>query len=82
MNLGQLHFVHALVELGSFGKAAERCCVTQPALSNGIAQLEVELGGRIFTRTSRTVSLMSFGETILPLVKSMIETEAELRKIA
>jgi DNA-binding transcriptional LysR family regulator len=37
MNLGQLRFAKAAAEERSFSKAAEKCNVTQPTLSNGIA---------------------------------------------
>lgn len=65
MNLSQLRYVKAVAETGSFTQAAEQCYVTQPTLSNGIAQLEQEFEERIFVRTTRIVSLTPFGEHIL-----------------
>ena len=61
MNLGQLRFAKAAAEERSFSKAAEKCNVTQPTLSNGIALLEEEVGGRLFARTTRRVDLTPFG---------------------
>jgi len=80
MNLNQLRFVETVAKTRSFSRAAERCCVTQPTLSNGIAQLEKELGARIFERTTRKVSLTRFGEHVLPMVESVLNVRAELEK--
>ena len=80
MNLNQLRFVSAVAEAGSFSRAAKRCCVTQPTLSNGVSQLEEELGGRIFERTTRKVVLTPFGKHVLPLVVRVLEARAELEK--
>ena len=46
MNLNQLLFANAVASAGSFTAAAAKCCVTPPALSNGMALLENELGGQ------------------------------------
>jgi len=78
MNLSQLGYVKAVAETGSFTLAAERCHVTQPTLSNGIAQLEQELEERLFTRTTRTVSLTPFGRHILPFIEKVLSARAEL----
>ncbi len=78
MNSSRLRYVKAVAETGSFTLAAERCHVTQPTLSNGIAQLERELGERLFTRTTRTVAPTSFGEHILPHVDKILAAQAEL----
>ncbi len=47
MNLNQLRFAKAVAEHRSFSRAAEECRVTQPTLSNAIAQLEKELDGKL-----------------------------------
>lgn len=78
MNLSQLRYVKAVAETGSFTLAAEQCYVTQPTLSNGIAQLEQELEERLFTRTTRAVALTPFGAHILPLINSVLEAQAAL----
>ena len=82
MNLSQLKFVKALAETSSFSKAAEKCFVTQPTLSNAVAQLENELGGRIFNRTTRKVGLTPFGEHMLPQIIGIVESQDELIKAA
>ena len=72
MNFSHLKFVKVTSDLKSFSKAAERCHVTQPTLSNGISKLEEELGERLFTRTTRMVELTPFGETLLPTIDSIL----------
>ncbi|PVV15385.1 MAG: LysR family transcriptional regulator, partial [gamma proteobacterium symbiont of Ctena orbiculata] len=53
MNLKQLQFAAHVAETHSFSRAAELSFATQPTLSNAISQLEDELGGRLFNRTTR-----------------------------
>jgi DNA-binding transcriptional LysR family regulator len=78
MNLGQLRFVAAAATELSFSRAADRCHVTQPTLSNGIALLEEELGGPLFVRTTRKVELSPLGERLMPLVESVLRAQGEL----
>ena len=72
MNFSQLQFVQATAACSSFSRAARLCHVTQPTLSNGISKLEEELGEKIFFRTTRTVKLTDFGESLLPPIASML----------
>ena len=78
MNLSQLRFASAVASTGSFTAGAADCCVTQPTLSNGIAQLENELGERLFVRTTRKVSLTSFGVHVLPYINEVLRAQASL----
>lgn len=78
MNLSQLRFAGAVAFTGSFTAAAAQCCVTQPTLSNGIAQLEDELGERLFVRTTRTVALTPFGAHLLPYINEVLGAQAGL----
>lgn len=55
MDLQQLRYVVEVTDTASFTRAAERCFVTQSALSHQIAALEREIGQRLFVRTSRSV---------------------------
>jgi DNA-binding transcriptional LysR family regulator len=78
MNLQQLRYARALAECGSFVQAAHRCAVTQPTLSNGIAQLESDLGQQLFARTTRTVRLTQAGEHLLPDITDILNAQAAL----
>ena len=75
MNFAQLKFVKSTARLKSFTNAAQFCNVTQPTLSNGVSKLEEELGEKIFERTTRTVSLTRFGESLLPSILSILSLE-------
>ena len=78
MNLNQLRFADAVTTTGSFTAAAAQCCVTQPTLSNGLALLEDELGGRLFLRTTRKVALTPFGTHVLPYLREVLSAQATL----
>ncbi len=80
MNLNQLRFAEAVAAAGSFTAAASTCCVTQPTLSNGIAQLEGELGERLFSRTTRKVSLTPFGAHVMPYLIEVLRAQATLEQ--
>lgn len=82
MNLKQLQFVANVAKTNSFSRGAELSFATQPTLSNGIAQLERELGGRLFNRTTRTVELTAFGEHMLPRIKEVLHNRDELLSAA
>ncbi len=61
VTLRQLRYFQALVEHGSFSRAAESVYVSQPALSLQIRELEATLGGRLVERESRGVHLTRLG---------------------
>jgi LysR family transcriptional regulator, hydrogen peroxide-inducible genes activator len=78
MNLNQLRFAKAVAATESFTAAAAECFVTQPTLSTGIAQLEDELGGRLFVRTTRSVSLTPFGAHLLPYLHEVLAAQTSV----
>ncbi|MBX2886469.1 MAG: LysR family transcriptional regulator [Granulosicoccus sp.] len=78
MNFQQLKFVLAVRDTQSFTKAAELCCVTQPTMSNSIAQLEAELGGKLFIRTTRSVDITPFGETLIGEMEEILNRRGRL----
>ncbi|MFG2607235.1 LysR family transcriptional regulator [Streptomyces sp. NPDC048514] len=65
MDLQQMRYVVAVAETRNFTRAAERCSVVQSSLSHGIADLEGELGVRLFARSSRRVEVTSAGAAFL-----------------
>jgi LysR family transcriptional regulator, carnitine catabolism transcriptional activator len=65
MDVRQLSYVVAVVDQGSFSRAAEACGVAQPSLSQGIRSLEAELGVELIVRRARPVRLTPAGEALL-----------------
>lgn len=61
-----------------FGRAAERLHMTQPPLTQAIAQLESLLGVRLFDRTKRSVTLTAAGAALVPEVQAMVAHAATL----
>ena len=82
MKLRQIDYAVRLARTLSFRKAAADAGATQPTLSSGIAQLEEELGGRLFERTTREVSLTPFGQHMLPFLEALLGDIDEVRKAA
>ena len=62
--LKQLRYFLALTETEHFGRAAERCFVSQSAFSNAIQELETTLGARLVDRTNRSVTITSTGREV------------------
>jgi len=73
MNLRDFKYMIAVAESLHFGKAAERCFVSQPTLSGQLKKLEDELGVSLFERTNRSVSITPIGEIVLQHAKLMME---------
>lgn len=73
MELRQLRYVVAVAETRNFTRAARRCYVAQSALSHQIANLERELGVKLFARTSRRVELTPSGEAFVVAARQSLE---------
>jgi LysR family transcriptional regulator, hydrogen peroxide-inducible genes activator len=82
MTLIELKFVVAVAQERNFRRAAEKCFVTQPALSLGIKKLEEELGVMIFERSRTEVSLTEIGEKIVEQANVILEQAASLKELA
>lgn len=72
MELHQLRYFIAVAETLSFTRAARRCHVAQPSLSQQIKKLEDELGMPLFERLPRRVRLAEGGQALLPRAKRII----------
>src|SRR5271155_3672982 len=64
MELHQLRYFVAVAQLENFTRAAQKCFVAQPSLSQQIIKLEREFGGPLFDRTGRKVRLTDRGRTL------------------
>jgi LysR family transcriptional regulator, hydrogen peroxide-inducible genes activator len=82
MTLIELKFVVAVAQERNFRRAADKCFVTQPALSLGIKKLEEELGVMIFERSRTEVSLTEIGEKIVEQANVVLEQAAQLKEMA
>lgn len=72
MDLYQIRYFLAVVDTGSFSRAAERVFVSQPTLSAGIKKLEQELGQQLLNRSTRQISLSDAGNRFLPRARTII----------
>ncbi|WP_250501194.1 LysR family transcriptional regulator [Caballeronia sp. GAWG1-5s-s] len=72
-DLNDLQAFRAVVELGSFRKAAEAVNISQPALSRRIDKLEEALGVRLFERTTRSVTLTTVGRAFAPSAEQLLD---------
>ena len=82
MNLRDLKYIIAVAESRHFGKAAERCFVSQPTLSGQIKKLEDQLGIAIFERTNRSVEITPVGEEILANARRIMEQADGIEQVA
>jgi LysR family hydrogen peroxide-inducible transcriptional activator len=82
MNLRDLKYLIAVAETRHFGKAAERCFVSQPTLSGQIKKLEDELGVTLFERTNRSVTTTPIGEHIMVHARLLMEQAEIIRELA
>jgi len=82
MNLRDLKYIITVAETRHFGKAAERCFVSQPTLSGQIKKLEEELGVTIFERTQRSVEVTPVGEAILEHARQILEQADVIEQLA
>jgi LysR family hydrogen peroxide-inducible transcriptional activator len=86
MELHQLRYFVAAAETLSVTRAAERCRVAQPSLSQQIGRLERSLGTKLFDRLGRGIALNDAGKALLPRARRILsevrDTEANLRREA
>ena len=78
----QLRYFEALARHGHFGRAAEACAISQPALSMQIKELEEILGAQLFERSARQVRLTAFGEAFATRARDILRSVDELGDFA
>ncbi len=82
MTLIELKFVLAVAQERNFRRAADKCFVTQPALSLGIKKLEEELGVSIFERNRNEVTPTAIGEQIIAQANIVLEQAGKIKALA
>jgi LysR family hydrogen peroxide-inducible transcriptional activator len=82
MTLTELRYVVALAQERHFGRAAQKCFVTQPTLSLALAKLEDELGVRLFERNKNEVLLTARGQAIVEQAKRVLDEVGKIQHIA
>ncbi|NVK36532.1 MAG: LysR family transcriptional regulator [Gammaproteobacteria bacterium] len=82
MTLSELKYIVALAQERHFGRAAERCFVSQPTLSVAIKKLESELGISLFERSKNAVSVTPLGEQVVHQAQVVLENVRSLQDIA
>jgi LysR family transcriptional regulator, hydrogen peroxide-inducible genes activator len=82
LTLKQLRYFESLARHGHFGRAAEACAISQPALSMQVREMEQELGAALFERGARQIRLTSFGEQFGLRVRNILRSVDELKDLA
>ena len=82
LTLKHLRYFEALARHGHFGRAADACAISQPALSMQIKELEELLGTKLFERSARQVRLTGFGGELASRVRTIMQSIDELGDMA
>jgi LysR family hydrogen peroxide-inducible transcriptional activator len=82
MTLNELRYIVAVAQEKSFGRAAQRCFISQPALSVAIQKLEEELQTQLFERGKSEITVTPVGERIVEQAHKVLEEAAQIRDIA
>ena len=82
MTLTELSYIVALAQEQHFGRAAERCHVSQPTLSIAVKKLEEELGVTLFERCKNGVQITPLGERIVGMAGDVLHQTAAIKDVA
>jgi LysR family hydrogen peroxide-inducible transcriptional activator len=82
MTLRDLEYLVALAETRHFGRAAERCHVSQPTLSAQVRKLEDSLGVALVERRPRRVALTAAGTAVVERARRMLRDADDIRTVA
>ncbi|MEM9630760.1 MAG: LysR substrate-binding domain-containing protein [Pseudomonadota bacterium] len=82
ITLKQLRYFEALARHGHFGRAAEACAISQPALSMQIKEMEDVLGASLIERGARQIRLTHFGEVAVARAREILRATDELGDLA
>ena len=73
MTLTQLKYAIEVANAGSINKAAGNLFITQPSLSSAIAELEAEIGIKLFSRNNRGIFLTPAGSEFVGYARQVVE---------
>lgn len=82
MTLTELRYIVAVAQEKHFGRAAQRCHVSQPTLSIAIKKLEEELALSLFDRSSNEVITTEAGERIVAQARRVLEEADMIKQLA
>src|SRR6202043_1688102 len=82
MTLTELSYIVALAQEQHFGRAAERCHVSQPTLSIAVKKLEEELDVTLFERCKNGVRITPLGERIVAMAGGVLHQAAMIKDAA
>jgi len=82
VTLTELKYIVAVATERHFGRAAERCFVSQPSLSAAVKNLEDELGVQIFERGKGEVLVTPIGEEVIAQARRTLEEAARVKTVA
>ncbi|TXM94794.1 LysR family transcriptional regulator, partial [Methylobacterium sp. WL122] len=82
LSLRDLEYVVAIADEGHFGRAAERCNVSQPTLSVQVRKLEGALGLVLFERSNRRVLMTAPGQIIVRQARAVLAEAQRLLALA
>lgn len=82
MEMYQIRYAIAAAKALNFTKAAGECNVSQPALTKAIKTLEAELGGNLFHREGKRITLSDFGRSMLPHFQHILDEAEATRSLA
>jgi DNA-binding transcriptional LysR family regulator len=79
MNIRQLEAFFWIVQLGSFGAAADKLRTTQPAISARIKELEQSLGSTLFARGHKQIQPSAAGRALFPLAAETLSLMSRIQ---
>ena len=82
MDIHHIRYFLAVCETRNFTRAAEKCNVTQPALSRAIQQLEDEVGGLLFRRERNLTHITDLGALLRPRFQQILDELSGVRQEA
>lgn len=82
MTLAELRFIVELADTRHFGRAAQRCEVSQPNLSVSVRKLEEELGITLFERTKSGVHPTALGKSIIQQAQRVLRGVGDIQRLA